>query len=97
MYGDFECPYCVAAQRIIPRVEARLDGRLRFVFRHFPLADKHPHAREAAEVAEAAAAQGQFWEMHDAIYRAAGRLRTADLLKAAGDLGLDSGRIETDL
>jgi protein-disulfide isomerase len=95
MYGDFECPYCVAAQRIIPRVEKRLDGRLRFVYRHFPLAETHPHAREAAAVAEAAGER--FWDMHDAIYRLAGRLRTADLVRAAADLGLDTARIGQEL
>ena len=58
MYGDFECPYCAAAQRILARVEDRLDGRLRLVFRHFPLEQVHPHAMHAAQVAEAAAAQG---------------------------------------
>src|SRR4051794_6860176 len=68
MYGDFECPYCTAAQSIIERVRSRLGDRLRFVFRHFPLEQIHPHARQAAEASEAAAAQEAFWEMHDALY-----------------------------
>jgi protein-disulfide isomerase len=73
MYGDFECPYCTAAQSILDRVRERLGDRLRFVFRHFPLEELHPHARQAAEAAEAAAAQDAFWEMHDALYAAGGR------------------------
>src|SRR5688500_18268952 len=89
MYGDFECPYCAAAQSILDRVQARLDGRLRFVFRHFPLDEVHPHARQAAEAAEAAAAQGRFWEMHDALYAARGRLIERDLLDHARVIGLD--------
>src|SRR3954470_12986678 len=91
MYGDFECPYCAAAQGILARVERRLDGRLRFVFRHFPVEDVHPHARQAAEASEAAAAQGAFWGMHDALYAAGGRLATDDLVRHAAALGLDQG------
>ena len=74
MYGDFQCPYCSAAQSIVRRVRDRLDGRLRFVFRHLPLTEVHPDAERAAEAAEAAAAQGSFWEMHDALYANGGRL-----------------------
>ena len=58
MYGDFQCPYCTAAQGILRRVRGRLEGRLRFGFRHFPLEAVHPDARRAAEASEAAAAQG---------------------------------------
>ena len=58
MYGDFQCPYCTAAQSIVARVRKRLDGRLRFVFRHLPLHEVHPDAQRAAEASEAAAAQG---------------------------------------
>src|SRR5262245_1756221 len=67
-YGDFECPYCGRAYPSIKAVRRRLGDRLRFVFRHFPVARKHPHALWAAEAAEAAAAQGQFWEMHDQLF-----------------------------
>jgi protein-disulfide isomerase len=69
-YGDYECPYCGAAYPIIKEVQARMGGRLRFVFRNFPIATSHPHAEQAAEAAEAAAAQGRFWEMHDVLYPA---------------------------
>lgn len=97
MYGDFECPYCAASQRVLGRVERRLEGRLTFVFRHFPLESVHPHAPRAAEAAEAAAAQGRFWEMHDALYGAGGRLEDADLLRHAGAVGLDVERVRAEL
>ena len=97
MYGDFECPYCAASQSILARVRKRLDGELRFAFRHLPLESVHPHARHAAEAAEAAAAQGAFWEMHDALYAARGRLEDADLVAHARGLGLDAGRVEREL
>jgi protein-disulfide isomerase len=97
MYGDFECPYCLAAQGILARVRTRLADRLRFVYRHFPLDGVHPLARQAAEASEAAAAQDAFWPMHDALYRAQGRLETADLLRIARELGLDAGQVEQEL
>jgi len=97
MYGDFECPYCAAAQRILARVETRLDGRLKLVFRHFPLVGVHPHAGHAAQAAEAAAAQGSFWAMHDALYAAGGRLADADLVARAHELGLDAERLASEL
>jgi protein-disulfide isomerase len=97
MYGDFECPYCAASQSILARVRKRLEGELRFAFRHLPLESVHPHARHAAEAAEAAAAQGAFWEMHDALYAARGRLEDSDLVAHARGLGLDAERVEREL
>ncbi len=97
MYGDFQCPYCVAAQSIVRRVRDRLEGRLRFAFRHFPLHDLHPDAQAAAEASEAAAAQGAFWPMHDRLYALHGRLALADLLGAAAELGLDADRVRAEL
>jgi protein-disulfide isomerase len=97
MYGDFQCPYCTAAQGILRRVRDRLAGRLRFGFRHFPLEEVHPDARRAAEASEAAAAQGRFWEMHDALYAARGRLEDRDLIMHAGGLGLDAERVTREL
>jgi protein-disulfide isomerase len=67
-YGDYQCPYCEAAYPIVKRVQKELGSSLRFVFRNFPLTDSHPQAEWAAETAEAAAAQGKFWEMHDFLY-----------------------------
>ena len=97
MYGDFQCPYCTAAQSILQRVRDRLEGRLRFGFRHFPLTEVHPDAWRAAEAAEAAAAQGSFWEMHDALYANGGRFGESDLAALADRLGLDVDRFSAAL
>jgi protein-disulfide isomerase len=97
MYGDFQCPYCTAAQSILRRVRERLDGQLRFAFRHLPLTEIHPDAERAAEAAEAAAAQGSFWEMHDALYANGGRFSEADLAALADRLGLDVERFRAEL
>jgi protein-disulfide isomerase len=97
MYGDFQCPYCSASQSIVRRVRARLDGRLRFAFRHLPLHEVHPEAQGAAEASEAAAAQGKFWEMHDALYANGGKLAPADLAEVAQRLGLDVERFRAEL
>ncbi|MDA4136226.1 MAG: DsbA family protein [Thaumarchaeota archaeon] len=67
-YGDYQCPYCGAAYPIVKKVQKELGTRLRFVFRNFPITNAHPQAEWAAETAEAAAAQGKFWEMHDHLY-----------------------------
>jgi protein-disulfide isomerase len=97
MYGDFQCPYCTAAQSIVARVRKRLDGRLRFAFRHLPLHEVHPDAQLAAEASEAAAAQGKFWEMHDALYSNGGHFSLDDLAAVAGRLGLDVERFRAEL
>jgi Na+:H+ antiporter, NhaA family len=97
MYGDFQCPFCNAAQPILRRVRDRLDGRLRFAFRHFPLTEIHPDAQRAAEASEAAAAQGAFWPMHDALYAARGVLGLNAVLAAAGSVGLDVARVRAEL
>src|SRR5277367_2639446 len=67
-YGDYQCPYCGAAYPIVKRIQKELGSSLRFVFRNFPITNAHPQAEWAAETAEAAAAQGKFWEMHDFLY-----------------------------
>jgi NhaA family Na+:H+ antiporter len=92
-YGDFQCPYCRDAVPSIKRVLDRLDGRVRFVFRHFPVSSKHPRAEELAQAAEAAAAQGRFWEMHDALFAE----RDPDPGALAARLGLDVERFEREL
>jgi Na+/H+ antiporter NhaA len=94
-YGDFECPYCGRAE---PEVRALLsDSELRFVWRHLPLVDVHPHARMAAEAAEAASAQGAFWEMHDVLLANQDCLEMDDLKRYARELGLDVERFESDI
>ena len=95
-YGDYECPYSRAAYREIQRLERRLGGGVRFVFRHYPLTDIHPHALTASQAAEAAAMQGKFWEMHDALYHNQDALEASDLGRYAAELGLDAERFERD-
>ncbi len=99
MYGDFQCPFCSAAQPILRRVRERLEGRLRFAFRHFPLSEVHPDAQRAAEASEAAAAQGAFWPMHDALYVAGVALSLEAVLAAARglDVDLDVERLRAEL
>ena len=97
MYGDFQCPYCAAAYPIVRRVRERLEGRLLFAFRHFPLRDTHPDAEIAAQASEAAAAQGAFWPMHDRMYESRGLLARPDLVRYAQELGLDADRVEAEL
>jgi protein-disulfide isomerase len=96
-YGDYECPHCGRAYLIVKAVQRHLGDRLRFVFRNFPLNDLHPHAEFAAESAEAAGAQGKFWEMHDALYEHQVRLGEPFFLETARNLGLDVERFLTDL
>jgi Na+/H+ antiporter NhaA len=95
-YGDFECPYCGQAEPVILEL---LAGRrdVRWVWRHLPLADVHPHAQLAAEAAEAAAAQDGFWAMHDALLAHQGALGMNDLIRYARQIGIDPGRFQADL
>jgi Na+/H+ antiporter NhaA len=88
-YGDFECPYCGQAEPVIRELLAGFGTELRYVFRHLPLDDVHENAQRAAEAAEAAAAQGKFWEMHDLLFSHQDALSTDDLIEHARELGLD--------
>jgi len=96
-YGDFECPYCRALAPIVDGLRQRLGGQLRFVFRHFPMASSHPHAFRAAQAAEAAAAQGKFWEMHDLLFTRQQALEDEHLSAYAAELGLDVERFRREL
>jgi Na+/H+ antiporter NhaA len=95
-YGDFECPYCGQAEPAVRELISQY-GELRFVFRHLPLTEVHPHAQLAAEAAEAAAEQGAFWGMHDLLMDHQGALTFADLVRYAGTLGLNTARFAADL
>ena len=95
-YGDFECPYCGQAEPVV-RELLRDFGDVRYVWRHLPLNDVHPHAQLAAEAAEAAADQGAFWEMHDLLLDHQDALRPDDLIGYAEQLGLDVDRFTDDL
>ena len=95
-YGDFECPFCGRAEPVV-RELLRDFGDIRYVWRHLPLTDVHPHAQLAAEAAEAAAAQDAFWEMHDLLLARQDALTPRDLIAYAGELGLDVERFTEDL
>ncbi len=109
-YGDYECPYTRQSTTIVRAIQQQLGDQLRFVFRNFPLTEIHPHALHAALAAEAAAAQGKFWQMHDYIFHHQHTLEDADLEQFAEAVGLDMeqytramaeqrslGRIEEDV
>ncbi|MGD0197209.1 MAG: Na+/H+ antiporter NhaA [Solirubrobacteraceae bacterium] len=95
-YGDLECPYCGQAEGVLRELLADF-GDLRYVWRHLPLTDVHPHAQLAAEATEAAGAQGAFWEMHDLLFEHQDALRPLDLHGYAQQLGLDVERFARDL
>jgi protein-disulfide isomerase len=96
-YGDYECPYCGKAYPIVKRIQARMGDRLRFVFRNFPLAELHPNAAAAAAMAEAAALQGKFWEMHDVLFEHQHALDPGNLKTYARALDLDRVVLEQTL
>jgi Na+/H+ antiporter NhaA len=95
-YGDFECPYCGQAEPVVRELLGEF-GDVRYVWRHLPLNDVHPHAQLAAEAAEAASDQGSFWELHDLLLPHQDALRPSDLIGYAGELGLDVERFTNDL
>lgn len=96
-YGDYECPHCGQAEPVTRELLAEFGDELRYVFRHLPLADVHENAQLAAEAAEAAHAQGRFWEMHDLLFAHQGALGLDDLHEHAAELGLDTERFSEDL
>ena len=96
-FGDFECPFCGRAYPVVQAIEHALGDRLSFTFRHFPLAATHPHALLAAEAAEAADAQGRFWQMYDMLYQHQDSLELRSIEEYAGLIGLDMGKFVRDL
>jgi len=96
-YADFQCPSCGEAYPVLREVQRAFGPNLRFVFRHFPLRDSHPHAGTAAEASEAAGAQGKFWEMHDRLFEHQDALDQRSLLRHARKIGLDLPRFEREL
>jgi protein-disulfide isomerase len=96
-YGDFECPNCKQAAPAVKLLLARFAGRIRFVFRHFPLEEVHPHALHAALAAEAAGAQEAFWPMHDLLFENQHRLKPKQLRGYAETLELDMARFDADI
>jgi uncharacterized OsmC-like protein/predicted DsbA family dithiol-disulfide isomerase len=96
-YGDFACPFCAAAHGLVLDLLKRLGDDLRFVFRANPRAHLFPHAELAAEAAEAAAAQGKYWEMHDLLFQNQATLSEAEIFGHARALGLDEARFAAEL
>jgi protein-disulfide isomerase len=96
-YGDYQCPSCLQAYPIMIDLQQHLGTKMRLVFRNFPLKTVHPQAEHAAEAAEAAGAQGKFWEMHDYLYEHQAHLDDRHLLEYAARIGLDMARFARDL
>jgi protein-disulfide isomerase len=95
-YGDFQCPFSGEAWGIVLELQHRHPNDIRYVFRNFPLTHVHPDAQGAAEAAEAAAAQGKFWEMYHMLFENQRWLEAGDLLGYAADIGLDVERFERE-
>ena len=93
-YGDFECPYCAMARPVLEGLVAEYPDAIRLIYRHFPVTAIHPRAFMAAEAAEAAGAQGGFWEMHDAIFMHQNQLGYENLLWYAEQIGLDAAEFD---
>lgn len=96
-YGDFQCPYCARAHAALTELMQQHGERVALVYRHLPLTDLHPFAAPAAQAAEAAGAQGKFWEMHDALFENQGMLDEDALPPMAASLGLDAQHFARDL
>lgn len=96
-YGDFECPYCAMARPVLEDLVVEYPDTIRLIFRHFPLTTVHPHAFMAAEAAEAAGAQGEFWTMHDALFTHQQQLEYEHLRWYAEQSGLDVARFDQEM
>ncbi len=96
-YGDFECPFCGRAYPFLKTIQRELGDSLCFAFRHFPLTNAHAHAQRAAEAAEAASAQGKFWQMHELLFENQDALEDKDLERYAAALALDVKRFRTEI
>ena len=96
-YGDFECPNCKQAAPAVKLLLHHFKDHIRFVYRHFPLEEVHPHALHAAEAAECAGGQGKFWPMHDLLFENQSHLKLAQLRGYAERLGLDLTRYVAEM
>jgi len=96
-YGDYQCPDCHRRHRAVEKMFDELVHSVRFVYRHFPLVNVHPRALRAAEAAEAAAAQGKFWEMHRRLYDRPDKLEERHLRRHAKEIGLDVDRFDREM
>jgi protein-disulfide isomerase len=96
-YGDFECPSCKVAATTPSLLMERYPNKVRFIFRHFPMEEAHPHALLAAEAAEAVGAQGKFFQMYDVLFRNQAHLKSGDLHRYASELGVDMARYTAEM
>jgi protein-disulfide isomerase len=96
-YGDFECPSCKVAATTPTLLMERFPNKVRFLFRHFPVPEAHPHAMLAAEASEAAAAQGKFWPMHHLLFENQAHLNQKSLMRYASELSLDMTRYVAEM
>ncbi|HEY2445997.1 MAG TPA: Na+/H+ antiporter NhaA [Rhizomicrobium sp.] len=96
-YADFLCPYCRRLRAVLRRLRAALGERFAYIYRHFPNERAHPGAEFASRASEAAANQGRFWEMHDALYDRHPPLTEDDMRELARKIGLDMTRFERDV
>jgi protein-disulfide isomerase len=96
-YGDFECPFCAAAMPVLDALIGELPREIRLVYRHFPISTAHPHSVIAAESAEAAGAQGKFWEMHHLLFRYQRQLEYEFIRRYADHIDLDLDRFDAEI
>ncbi len=96
-YGDYECPHCGSAYPMVKKIQKQMGGKLRFVFRNFPLTQAHAHALHAAEASEIAAKQSKFWEMHDILFENQNALDDESLIAYAEKIGLEVEKFKEDL
>ncbi|TMG95563.1 MAG: DsbA family protein [Betaproteobacteria bacterium] len=96
-YGDFECPNCKQAAPAVKLLLRHFTGRIRFVYRHFPLEEVHPQALQAAEAAESAGGQGKFWPMHDLLFDNQPHLKLPQLRNYAEELQIDIARYAAEM
>lgn len=95
-YGDYECPYCEKANRIVKDIQKKLGKNLMYIFRNYPIQELHPHALHAAMAAEASGLQGKFWEMHDKLFGNQRRLEDVDIIRYAKEIGLNLKTFKED-
>lgn len=96
-YSDFQCPFCKRHNPTMDQILSEYEGKVRLVYRHFPLNSIHPNAQKAAEASECAGEQGKFWEMHDKMFENQSAIAVTNLKSYAGDLGLNQSQFDSCL